>query len=223
MATQTTSKPTSQPDPPLISPPTTSTGQTAPSPARMEDTALVLRALVGDLAAFDELVRRYRGAVLAVAQGVTGSFDRAQDVTQDAFLLAFRKLAQLDDPARFSSWLYAITRHRAQRFSRRESRSEPTDADILDTYLLEQSHEIAPNPLDEIIRQVEHLSVRGAFGKLPEEHQIILRLYYYEEWPVKRIAEFLSLPTTTVKWRLHEGRQRLKRSLSGALEVQEDE
>lgn len=195
----------------------TDTG-TTPSTTEYDDEALVLRALVGDLQAFDELVRRYRGAVLAVAQGVTGSYDRAQDVAQDAFLLAFRKLPQLDDPARFSSWLYAITRHRATRFSMRESRSEPTEAETLDAYVLQCSAEIAPHPVDELIRQVEYLSVRTALGRMPEEHQTVMRLYYYEDWPVKRIAEFLSLPTTTVKWRLHEGRQRLKRSLCGVLE-----
>ena len=46
-----------------------------------------------------------------------------------------------------------------------------------------------------------------ALAQLPPKHQMVLRLRYYEEWPVERIATFLSLSVSTVKWRLHRGRE----------------
>ena len=199
------------------------TTETGTIPDDEDDATLVLRALVGDLGAFDGLVRRYRGAALAVAQGVTGSFDRAQDAAQDAFVLAFSKLPQLDDPARFASWLCAIVRHRATRLSMRDNRAQPTEPEELEAYVLRHSGEVSPHPVEEMIRRIEGISVRNALGNLPEEIQVVMRLYYYEDWPVKRIAEFLSLPATTVKWRLHEGRRRLKRTLCGMFEEDDDE
>jgi RNA polymerase sigma-70 factor (ECF subfamily) len=76
------------------------------------DDVLVVAAILGDLAAFDQLVLRYRAAVVRVAQGVVGR-EHAEDVAQDALLLAFKALPSIEDPRKFPAWLSAITRHRA--------------------------------------------------------------------------------------------------------------
>src|SRR5690348_12007404 len=83
------------------------------------DEQLVLAALVGGIAAFDELVRRYRAAIILVAEHVIGSRAAAEDVAQEVFLLAFKALPSLDEPAKFAGWLRAIARHRAQRVATR--------------------------------------------------------------------------------------------------------
>src|SRR5918911_2889006 len=83
------------------------------------DEVLVVAALMGDLSAFDELCARYRAAVVRTAQAIVGRAD-AEDVAQDALLLAFKALPTLEAPAKFAAWLAAITRHRAFRFTRRE-------------------------------------------------------------------------------------------------------
>jgi RNA polymerase sigma-70 factor (ECF subfamily) len=187
----------------------------SPSHTEPDDETLVLRALLGDLPAYDELVRRYRGAALAVAEQVCRCPQAAEDATQEAFLLAFKALPQLQDPARFGSWIRSIVRHRALRAGKRDRRSVSAEDEELDRLLRERCGAIVPDPLEATIREIERISVRRALGRLPEEHQIVLRLYYYEEWTVKRIAEFLSLPLPTVKWRLHQGRQWLKNRLEG--------
>src|SRR5579859_4223299 len=81
----------------------------------ISDEELVLGAVLGNPRAFDELVRRFRGAMIFIAQRELGSREVAEDVAQEAFLLAFEALPQLQDPARFAGWLCAITRRRAQR------------------------------------------------------------------------------------------------------------
>ena len=83
------------------------------------DEVLVVAAIVGDLEAFDELAARYRAAVVRAAQAIVGRED-AEDVAQDALLLAFKALPSLEDPRKFAAWLQAITRHRALRLSKRE-------------------------------------------------------------------------------------------------------
>ena len=179
----------------------------------IEDEELVLRALIGDLEAFDELVRRFRGAVIVVAEQVLGSKDAARDVAQEAFLLAFKALPQLDEPAKFAGWLCAIARHRARRVAARDRRAEPTEPSEIDRLLMAQSSELAWDPEEALGRKLAGNAVRAALAELAPELQVALQLYYYEEWPVARIAEFLSLPVTTVKWRLHQGRILMRRRL----------
>src|SRR5215510_12417268 len=88
--------------------------------AEPPDEMLVVAAILGDLEAFDELALRYRAAVVRAAQAIVGRED-AEDVAQDALLLAFKALPSIEDPAKFAAWLSAITRHRAFRFGKRES------------------------------------------------------------------------------------------------------
>src|SRR5436309_8172077 len=90
--------------------------------ARLEspDEVLVIAAILGDLEAFEELVLRYRAAVVRLARTIVGN-NYAEDVAQDALLLAFKALPTIEEPQKFAAWLSAITRHRAFRFNKRES------------------------------------------------------------------------------------------------------
>src|SRR5215510_6753377 len=90
--------------------------------ARLEspDELLVVAAILGNLDAFEELVLRYRPAVVRLARTIVGS-NHAEDVAQDALLLAFKALPTIDEPGKFAAWLSAITRHRAMRFNKSET------------------------------------------------------------------------------------------------------
>jgi RNA polymerase sigma-70 factor (ECF subfamily) len=187
------------------------------------DEELVLAALVGDLAAFDELVRRFRGGVVAVAEQVVGTREAAHDVAQEAFLLAFKALPQLEEPAKFAGWLCAIARHRARRVAARATRAVPAPLSELDHLLLRHSEELGAAPEEEVRRRADRAAVRAALARLAPEHQLALRLRYYEEWPVAQIAAFLSLSLPTTKWRLHQGRQRLRRALADQFEEDPDD
>ena len=178
------------------------------------DEQLVLGALLGDLKSFDELVRRFRGAVIAVALQALGSREAAEDVAQEAFLLAFKALPQLTELSKFGGWLCAITRHRARRMGARNGRMEPTEPMELDRLILERSQELKVDPAVEFARQSERAEITEALAGLPPDYAIVLTLRYFEEWPVAQIAGFLTLPITTVKWRLHAGRDLLRRSLT---------
>jgi RNA polymerase sigma-70 factor (ECF subfamily) len=186
------------------------------------DDRLVVAALLGDLEAFDELVRRYRSAVTAVAQQVVGTRDVAEEVAQESFLIAFRELPQLEDVERFAGWLCAIARHRARRVATREGRSEPHEPSTLDLIVLAGSAELSTHPADELVRKAEQSYIAKTLSRLPSDYEIVLRLRYYEEWPVQRIAAFLSLPITTVKWRLHHGRELMRRHLNKQAQAEED-
>src|SRR6267378_7459685 len=106
--------------------------------ARLEspDEVLVMAAILGHLEAFEELVLRYRAAVVRLARTIVGN-NYAEDVAQDALLLAFKALPSIEEPGKFAAWLSAITRHRAMRFGKRESAHQSRSV-VLDEMLLEK-------------------------------------------------------------------------------------
>lgn len=188
--------------------------------AQTGEEELVVYALLGSLEAFDELVRRFRPAVVLVANQVLPSRSAAEDVAQEAFLLAFKALPQLKDRAKFAGWLCAIARHRARRIALREQQCVPFEPSKLDRLLLMHSRALAAKPEIEWERQHERDCVLEALERLPSDFRVVLHLQHYEEWAVGRIAAFLSLPITTVKWRLHRGRHLLREYLSRSEEIE---
>ena len=187
-----------------------------------DDALLVIAALLGDLVAFETLVCRYRGAVTLVAQQILGSRAAAEDVAQDTFVIAFQALPDLDDPARFPGWLRAIARHRACRAVARARRDQPTDTESLNLLLEHRSPDrtVAGDPARNLQQQAGRDAVWEALDRLSGEHREALYLHYCEEWPLARIAEFLTVPETTVKGRLYRAREALRRVLD---ETNEDD
>ncbi len=179
------------------------------------DMELVIAALVGNLEAFGELARRFRPAVSAIVFGILDSREAAEDVVQDTFLLAFKALPRLKDVNKFAPWLCAIARNRAIRYRERASRT--VSRSILDTFILKESiafnNEPSENPAT-ILEQEETCSqVRDALSQIPEEYQVVLRLRYWSEMPLRQISELLGIPISVVKWRIYKGKQLLKKRL----------
>jgi RNA polymerase sigma-70 factor (ECF subfamily) len=166
---------------------------------------LVVAAILGDLDAFDELASRYRAAVVRTAQAIVGRED-AEDVAQDALLLAFKALPSIDEPSKFAAWLSAITRHRAFRFSKRELSQQNRKVE-LDEFLIEQVQSIVTPAFGESEGDEE---LRTALENIPADYALVLRLRFLDEMPLKRIAAFLGAPLSTVKWRIHRGKQLLR-------------
>ena len=172
------------------------------------DAELVVSALAGNTQAFDVLVNRYRRAMLTVAQQIVRNSVDAEDVVQDAFLRAFESLPQLTDLNRFGAWLHSITRNRALRYYKNASRYQPEED--VEVHLNRVSDTSEMDPAYIVERELTQQGVRDAIQELSDEYQEVIQLYYWAEMPQKRMAEFLSLPLTTVKWRLHKAKEILK-------------
>jgi RNA polymerase sigma-70 factor (ECF subfamily) len=178
-----------------------------------EDEELVVASLLGQIAAFDVLVLRYRPAVLAAVSRQIARRELAEDICQEAFLLAFKALPQLADRTRFPAWLHMIARRQAIRHNRGEARASHTP---LDELILEHSEVMAQSGWDALEREEEQEWVRQAMAALPEEFRIVLSLRYWSEMPLERIAGILGLPLSTVKWRLHRARALIRAQLIAA-------
>ncbi len=188
-----------------------------PSNGVIEDRYLVAAALAGGPRAYDELVRRYRGAVILLAWKTLGSREAAQDVAQEAFLVAFQQLGRLKDPAHFGPWIRVIAQNHARRVSRKEGRIQPLEGEQMDRLLCTHASEQIGDPVQSLLKKERDSAIRCLIAALPEGVQIVLELYYAEQWSVAQIAEFLSLTKTTVKWRLHAGRKHLSRTLGAMM------
>ena len=173
------------------------------------DEVLVLAAILGNLEAFEELVVRYRPAVVRLARTIVGA-DHAEDVAQDSLLLAFKALPGIEEPRKFPAWLSAITRHRAFRFSKSET-VQMSKRVALDEALLEQIEALA-KPLAEKERDEEMIE---ALESLPPDYAMPLRLRFLDEMPLNRIAAFMGIPLSTVKWRIHHGKKLLRERVKG--------
>src|SRR5689334_23982243 len=172
------------------------------------DEVLVVASILGDLDAFDELASRYRAAVVRTAQAIVGRED-AEDVAQDALLLAFKALPSIEEPPKFAAWLSAITRHRALRFSKRERTHQAGRID-LDEFLLEQVQSLG-QPF--VANNGEDDELKLALENVPPDYALVLRLRFFDDMPLKRIGAFLGAPLSTVKWRLHRGKQLLREQI----------
>jgi len=173
------------------------------------DEVLVIAAILGNLEAFEELVVRYRPAVVRLARTIAGA-DHAEDVAQDSLLLAFKALPGIEEPRKFPAWLSAITRHRAVRFSKSET-AQMSKRVALDEALLEKIEALA-KPLAEKERDEEMIA---ALESLPPDYAMPLRLRFLDEMPLNRIAAFMGIPLSTVKWRIHHGKKLLRERIKG--------
>ena len=168
------------------------------------DEVLVIAAILGNLEAFEELVVRYRPAVVRLARSIAGA-DHAEDVAQDSLLLAFKALPGIEEPRKFPAWLSAITRHRALRFTKSET-AHMSKRVALDEALLEQIEALAKPPAE---KERDEEMIR-ALDSLPADYAMPLRLRFLDEMPLNRIAAFMGIPLSTVKWRIHHGKKLLR-------------
>ncbi|MGB9180965.1 MAG: RNA polymerase sigma factor [Pyrinomonadaceae bacterium] len=173
--------------------------------AELPDDVLVVAAILGDLDAFDELASRYRAAAVRTAQGIVGR-DDAEDVAQDSLLLAFKALPSIEEPQKFAAWLGAITRNRALRYGKREHAGKSVRVEFDEALIAEVESLSRPFVFEK--EADEELSL--ALDKVPADYALALRMHFLDEMPLKRIASFLGVPLSTIKWRVHKGKELLR-------------
>jgi len=167
------------------------------------DEALLQAHVEGDAAAFEELFRRHRDRLWAVALRTTRDPDEASDALQDAMISAFRRAETFRGTAKVSTWLHRIVVN-ACLDRLRAKKSRPT------VPLPETETELTtPDPRDRIDEHVTSLTVLGALAQLPPDQRVAITLVDLEGWSVDEAADILQCPAGTVKSRCHRGRARL--------------
>ncbi len=174
---------------------------------KVEDGELVRRARKGDREAFGTLVRRYSRAAYAVALSVTGVPQDAEDVAQEALIVALQRLEECRKPDQFGGWLMTIVRNRSKNLNRRES-LRSTDP------IPETASDGRGDPVKHTERGELRQRILEAVEELPEVKREVVILHDLEGWKHREIAERLDLPVGTVRSHLHFARKTLRDSLA---------
>ena len=164
-----------------------------------DEDELIARCLAGDSAAFEPLVARYHPPLFRVALRLLNDREEAKDVTQTAFLKAYKSLATCDRRRRFFSWIYRILLNECLNH-RRDRR--PTQ--VLDESLAADAGGSDPLEVRETRQRVRH-----ALLQLPAEQRDVIVLRHFAEMRYEQIAVAVGIPEKTVKSRLFSARQRL--------------
>ena len=190
-------------------------------PSQPSDAELVLRSQRGDMAAFEELVNRYREKVYGLAYGMAHNEPDAQDIRQETFVRAWQSIDRFRGQSAFYTWLYRITTNLAIDMMRKRSRgltvpletpegARPIEAQMTD----------APKgslPSDEAQRSDLRLAIDRAMSALSPEHRAVVLLKDFEGMEYRDIAKVVGCSMGTVMSRLFYARRHLQQLLKDVL------
>lgn len=190
------------------------TGHVPPDDEGQADRRLLERLRCRDEAAASELVERYGGRLLAVAQRLLRREADAQDAVQDAFLAAFRALPSFRGDCRLSTWLHRIVVNVAlMRLRSRRRHAETPIEDLLPVFQVDGHHVRTfttwPDAERALMSAEVRARVRDAINQLPETYRTVLMLRDIEELDTDEVARLLGVSANAVKIRLHRARQAL--------------
>ena len=178
-----------------------------------EVRSVLARAKAGDREAFGELVRSTQRRVFMTALRIMGNEDDARDVTQDAFVRAFRGLGSFDGRSEFFTWLYRIVVNVALNHQRRTRRQRSVSLDDVELPALVQER-AGSDPRQELELKRVVLEARQALDELTPVLRATMVLVVMEGRPYREAATILDCSEGTVAWRVHEARQKLRERLS---------
>ncbi len=178
------------------------------------DSQLIEAARGGDKKAFGLLIRRHQKRLFRFVYGLTGSFDQAEDVVQDAFVRAYSAMERFRSGADFYPWLSTIARNLAFNLLKREERKESLDRKQEIGFDAESGE---ADPLERLMASEGQKKFYVALKDLPEKYRTVFVLRHFEEMNYQEIAAQLKIPHGTVDSRLYRARQMLLEALKDLL------
>ncbi len=187
------------------------------------DAGWVAACLAGDPDAFGRLVQTYERRTVATAYRFLGNSHEAAEVSQEAFLRAYRSLSKLEDPKRFGPWLLRIVSNLSlnARRSRKSGKMVPLDEARGTDGLSGRDGEpvvTSAGPDREAEGREMQSALDDALATLPEKQRQSLVLFTVEGWAQKDIAEHLGCTVENVKWNVFQARKKLREILGDKLD-----
>lgn len=185
-----------------------------------EDVDLVELTLAGTYPAFEVLFRRYNGRAYGIALGMVRNDAEAQDIVQETFLSAFRKLHTWRRESPFRGWLFRIATNASLMRLRSRRRRPEVPLEVRTPGFNDDGHHERPvvdwTPLANQQLEDHELGehIRRGIAGLPEKYKVVLVMADFEHLSMKQIAENLDLTVPAVKTRLHRARLAVRQSLT---------
>lgn len=177
---------------------------------------------------FSDIFGRYKEPIHRYLLTLVREAGAAEDLTQETFIRAYRKLPTLEDPSKVSSWLYRIATNLS--YDRFRQMSQRDEAASLDGMTSERGGPLPIEPadesprLDKVVEQREMSScVQDYLEELPDDYRAVILLHDLEGLTNPEIAEMLGCSLATAKIRLHRARKKLKEALDSACRFSRDE
>lgn len=175
----------------------------------MEEKELIHKVQQGNMNAFEQLFELYKDRAMRTAYLITGNKHTSEDIVQEAFVKCYLSIGSLKDPSHFKAWFFKLLTRLAWKASTKDRSMTPIE-NIYDQ--VEQCTDYSLQPSME--QALEAKELVGQIEKLPQKHQTILILYYYNDLSIKEIAKVVGCFEGTVKSRLHAAREKLRKEMS---------
>lgn len=185
-------------------------------PMNSIETRLAQLAAGGDRDAFAELVELYKDKIYHLAFRMLYNRQEAEDVVQETFLRVYKNLSSYDVNQKFSTWIFRIGTNLCIDRLRRRRATYSLDAGVTDGeganwYGMLSNDQLGPE--GQLILSETQQQIRKAIDMLPEKYKSIVILRYLHDLSLQEIGDILQMPVTTVKTRVHRGREFLRKKL----------
>ncbi|MHA0858098.1 RNA polymerase sigma factor SigW [Paenibacillus sp. CMAA1364] len=184
------------------------------------ENRLTKLAIKGDQQAFAEIVELYKDKIYFLGYRMLNNRQEAEDVVQETFLRVFKSLDRYDPNQKFSTWIYRIATNLSIDRLRKRKPTYSLDADMNDQEGLD-GYSILPGddrtPESEVLLSETKQIVYKAIESLPVKYKSVMILRYLQEMSLQEISDVLDMPVTTIKTRVHRGREFLRKSLEHKL------
>ncbi|NPU86036.1 MAG: RNA polymerase sigma factor [Syntrophaceae bacterium] len=172
---------------------------------------IVQRILEGDTNAYALLVDAYKNPILQLAYRMTGSLQDADDLSQEAFIRAFRNLHRYDRERPFFTWLYTVALNGIRNHLKKKKREE---AGSIESACQGDPADNAPGMEDRLDEAREAERLQRMLWRLPADQREALILRFYQGLSLEETSEILGISLSAAKMRIYRGLERLKQLLS---------
>jgi len=188
---------------------------------RLDDTALVHRSRKGDMAAYDELIRRYQERIYATIYHMTANHEDANDLAQETFIKAYQALRSFKGDSSFYTWIYRIAVNKSINFLKQRKHRAHMSLNDLD-FNAEHDPDLVALISDKTPRRDANLAelqekLNAAMQKLSETHRMVVTLHDVQGLSHEEIGQIMDCNVGTVRSRLFYARQQLQAYLSDYL------
>ncbi|GAE37126.1 RNA polymerase sigma factor SigW [Halalkalibacter akibai] len=177
---------------------------------------LIKEVRKGNQQAFSEIVELYKDKVFQVAYRMVGNMHEAQDIAQEAFLRAYTNIDSFDLNRKFSTWLFRIATNVAIDRLRKKKPDFYLQEEVRGSDGLTYESQLASDEEsvdDQVVKLERQEWVQDEINQLPTKYRTIIILRYIEDLSIKEISEVLDIPPSTVKTRIHRGREALRKRM----------
>jgi len=181
------------------------------------DKELIEKVKLGDEQAITMLINLYKDKIYFLGCRMLGNKEEAEDICQETFIRVYTNIDKYDDNHKFSTWVYKIATNLCIDRIRKNKKNvfsldnNGDKGENIDLYSIVPDSGL--NPEEEVILNEQKNLIQLSFEGLPIKYRTIMILRYVDELKLQEISEILDLPVTTIKTRLHRGREHMRGNL----------